>query len=194
MSLEKCLETIANNQKQGKEGKLAKKISKLEIDPSTNVRFTYSDGCDVVHYNETHHDDALEYTDVVSKLTEALTQTSAFLTDCKHVLGGCIDYGDLDEDSIPTESSLLLKGFIASGELGKLMEKAIKAAPWDAADGFLDFDLEQYDHKRGYCELSTAVDTTAQEVLRLGSELEKTMQGWTAKFEDQDGDEIKVDL
>jgi hypothetical protein len=117
MSLEKCLETIANNQKQGKEGKLAKKISKLEIDPSTNVRFTYSDGCDVVHYNETHHDDALEYTDVVSKLTEALTQTSAFLTDCKHVLGGCIDYGDLDEDSIPTESSLLLKGFIASVSL-----------------------------------------------------------------------------
>lgn len=192
-NLERCLDAIVKSQKQGEEGKLSKKLSKFEIDPTANVRFSYSDGCDVVHYNETHHDDTLQCTDVVSRLTKALTQTSAFLGDCEEVLNGCANYGDLDEQTIP-ENTADLDDFISSGKLGKLMTEAIKSAPWDAADGFLDFDLQQYDHKRGYCELSTEVDTTAQKVLQLGTELEKTMQGWTAKFEDQDGDEITVVL
>ena len=50
-------------------------LREMNLDPSTEVKLSYSDGIDVVHCHGTHVEDAVEQTDVVERVAEVITTT-----------------------------------------------------------------------------------------------------------------------
>ena len=162
--------------KRPKQGKLGRKIKKLGMDPGDTIYFRYSDGCDVVHYNETHHDWTLEQTDTCESVANAV---------CSGLF--------------PEELSLLID-YIAcheskkTGDIDQFEEwvaAALRKAPWDAGDGLLRFHLKQYDHKRGWCELESTLSLKVEEVLKWGNRVDYALGGYEATLRDDDGAEVK---
>ena len=53
---------------------LYKKIKSLGVEDDTAVTFSFEDGCDVFHFNETHIETAMSNTGIAYSLAEAITQ------------------------------------------------------------------------------------------------------------------------
>ena len=49
------------------------KIRSLGVEDDASVTFSYEDGCDVMHYNETHIDTAMNETGFAFTLAEAIS-------------------------------------------------------------------------------------------------------------------------
>ena len=52
---------------------LKENLTKLNVDETSDVTFTFEEGADVFHFNETHVETALEETEVADRLAEAIT-------------------------------------------------------------------------------------------------------------------------
>ena len=64
----------------------------------------------------------------------------------------------------------------------QFIAETIRENPWDA-DGFVEFNTQQYDHKRGNCTVSAEFTTTVAN-LKEGVD---GATGWTASFEHAGG-------
>ena len=53
---------------------LYKKIKSLGVEDDTTVTFSYEDGCDVFHFNETHIETAMSQTGFATTLAEAVAE------------------------------------------------------------------------------------------------------------------------
>ena len=115
------------------------KIKALGADDETNVSFSWEEGCDVFHYNETHIETAMENTNAAYELAEAITQT-VFYEKGNPILDEMREDGLLDEYERGDEA---FTEFVA-GVIG---------------EGFYDYDwieqsTQRFDHKRGWTDLS----------------------------------------
>ncbi len=113
------------------------------------VKFVYEDGCDVFHFNETHIETALQETNTVARLAEALASGIRFQDDPLDDLrteGLLEDYerSPLGRDS--TAFSEYLSETIQENfyELYNLIEE----------------NTEHYDHKRGFTNLRAELVAT----------------------------------
>ena len=112
-----------------------------EFDEDQVVKFVYEDGCDVFHFNETHVETALEETDTVSRLSEALASGIAFEDDPLDDLRteGLLDDYERSDDRSFSEFREYLTETINENfyEMYNLIEET----------------TEKYDHKRGHTSL-----------------------------------------
>ena len=123
-------------------------LREMNLDPSTQVTLSYSDGIDVVHCHGTHVEEAIEQTDVVDRVAEVITTPGIQI---KSEYGG----NPLEEmrdsnllDDYPRDYS----GF------SEFVADAIR-------ENFFELDCiehstEQYDYKRGFTTLSANFKTT----------------------------------
>ena len=115
-----------------------------DFDDEDVVTFVYEDGCDVVHFNETHVDTALSETDTIKRLAEAI------------VSGVVIEGNPL--------SSLREQGLLDGYERGDMGPETVEFQRYVAQaieDNFYDMgefveeNTEHFDHKRGFTNLRT---------------------------------------
>ena len=115
-----------------------------DFDDEDVVTFVYEDGCDVVHFNETHVETALAETDTVNRLAEAI------------VSGVVIEGNPLS--SIREQG--LLDGYEREdmmADLGRFqtyVAQAIKENFYDMGE-LVEENTEHFDHKRGFTNLRT---------------------------------------
>jgi hypothetical protein len=117
------------------------KIKALGATDETTVKFSWEEGCDVFHYNETHVETALGETGAAYVLAEAITdQFSAFYGKGNSVLDEMREDGLLDEYERGDEA---FTDFVAEV----------------IGESFYDYDwieqsTQRCDHKRGWTDLS----------------------------------------
>ncbi len=146
---------------------LKENLTKLNLEDTSVVTFTFEEGTDVFHFNETHVDTALEETTVVDKLAEAITAGLEVATEYGH--------NPLNQ----LRDSELLNGYVrGTGEFTEFVSSVIKENFWDA--DLVSESTEHYDHKRGFTTLSTTLTAPAKEVLS-NSAYGTTFSGWTAQ-------------
>jgi len=146
---------------------LKENLTKLNLEDTSVVTFTFEEGTDVFHFNETHVDTALEETSVVDKLAEAITAGLEVSTEYGH--------NPLNQ----LRDSELLNGYVrGTGQFAEFVSSVIKENFWDA--DLVSESTEHYDHKRGFTTLSTTLTAPAKEVLS-NSAYGTTFSGWTAQ-------------
>ena len=143
-------------------------LDNLNLSDNSTVTFTYEDGTDVFHFNETHVETALSQTDVVDRLATVVTSGLNVKTQ----------YGDSPIETL-RDSDLLEDYERGSFAFEEFVADTIR-------DNFYDVELieestEHYDHKRGFTTLSTTIVAPVEDVIGNSSDYETTFSGWTAE-------------
>ena len=143
-------------------------LTKLNVDEESVVTFTFEEGTDVFHFNETHVETALEETTVVDKLEEAITSGLEVTTEYGH------------DPLNQLRDSELLNGYErGTGKFTEFVSSTIKENFWDA--DLVSESTEHYDHKRGFTTLSTTLTAPVKSVLNNSDTYNNTFSGWTAQ-------------
>ena len=144
------------------------KIKALGVDDETRVDFSWEEGCDVLHYNETHVETAMGETGAAYVLAEAITE-GVLYEKGNEILEEMRDEGLLDEYERGDEC---FTDFVAEV----------------ISDSFYEYDwieqsTQRFDHKRGWTDLSMELSVP---LVDLKDEF-CPLVGWTAKVQTPNG-------
>jgi hypothetical protein len=142
---------------------ILEKLASLQLPSDAVVTLTYSQGTDVFVHNETEVETAMADTDVISRFAELIATPGLKVTT---------PYGSEVLQSLRDDS--LLEAYDRGGWFSEYLCETI-------SDNFYDVDLidcstEKYDHKRGFCTLTTTVKARLDNLL----ESQPSIGGWTA--------------
>ena len=152
------------------------KIKALGATDETTVKFSWEEGCDVFHYNETHIDTAMGETGAAYVLAEAITdQFSAFYGKGNSVLDEMREDGLLDEYERGDEA---FTDFVAEV----------------IGESFYDYDwieqsTQRFDHKRGWTDLSMALSLPLGDLKETGY---NPLPGWDCQVRDGNGNLVTL--
>ena len=145
-------------------------LKTLNLTPDTMVTLNYSAGVDVFVHNETEIETALSETDVVEKFSELIATPGLRVFDSygTNVLNELRD-GDFLEDY---GRDFTFEDFLCE----------------TISENFYEFDfiessVEKYDHKRGFCTLSTEVQVSVEDLMNNTPFL----HGWKASVQTAQG-------
>ena len=147
------------------------KIKALNLSKDSEVTLSYEDGTDVFVHNETEVETALEDTDVVETLASLITTPG---------LNVKTQYGQNPMDSL-REEGLLEDYERGSGDFTEYVTSAIRENFYDV--DLIDYSTEKYDHKRGFCTLSTEVKVSAEDLFNSGADISQ----WTVSVKTDSG-------
>ena len=147
---------------------LYKKIKSLGVDDDTTVTFSYEDGCDVFHFNETHIVTAMSQTGFATTLAEAVAEGILYKNG-NEILDEMREEELLDEYERGDESFV------------EFVAEVIEGNHWNYC--WFEHSTEKYDHKRGYTELSAEFAVPLSE---LKGEL-YPLPGWKASVQTPNG-------
>ena len=150
------------------------KIKALGADDETSVNFSWEEGCDVFHYNETHVETAMSETNAAYELAEAITE------------------GVFYEKGNPILETMRDEGLLEDYERGD--ENFAEFVADVIGESFYDYDwieqsTQRFDHKRGWTDLSMALS------IPLG-DLKETdynpLPSWTCQVRDGNGNLVTL--
>jgi len=147
---------------------LYKKIKSLGVEDDTTVTFSYEDGCDVFHFNETHIETAMSQTGFATTLAEAVAEGILYKNG-NEILDEMREEGLLDEYERGDEA------------FTDFVSEVIEENHWNYC--WFEHSTEKYDHKRGYTELSAEFAVPLSE---LKDEL-YPLPGWKASVQTPNG-------
>jgi len=147
------------------------KLKKLNLPDDAMVTLTYEDGCDVVHYNETHIDTAISETSVIEEFASVVSNSRLKATNrwTGEILSHMRDEGYLDDYE---RGSFAFEEYIAD---------TIRENFYDVE--LIDHTTEQYDHKRGFTTLTAEIQVPVKNLI----EESPFISGWTVSVETEDG-------
>ena len=149
---------------------IIKKLQSLNLEPDTMVTLTYFDGADVFVHNETEVETAMAETDVINVFSELIATPKLHVST---QYGGNI-LERLREDSF-------LDDYERGGDFGAYISEVISDNFYDM--DFIEYSTEKYDHKRGFCTLSTEVQALASDIISLNPFL----SGWKVSVQTKNG-------
>ena len=142
-------------------------LREMNLDPTTQVNLSYSDGIDVVHCHGTHVEEAVEQTDVVQRVAEVIT------TPGINIQG---EYGGDPLDSL--RDSMLLEDYPRDHSgFAEFVADVMRENFYDLE--CIDYSTEQYDYKRGFTTLTANFKTTIGDLLSNKTS-HFTLAGWEA--------------
>ena len=150
------------------------KIKALGADDETSVNFSWEEGCDVFHYNETHVETALGETNAAYELAEAITE-GVFYEKGNSILDEMREDGLLDDYERGDEA---FTDFVAEG----------------IGESFYDYDwieqsTQRFDHKRGWTDLSMALSIPLGDLKETGY---NPLPGWECQVRDGNGNLVTL--
>ena len=147
------------------------KLKKLNLPEDAVATLTYEDGCDVVHYNETHIDTAISETSVIEEFASIVSNSRLKASSrwTGEVLSHMREEGYLDEYE---RGSFAFEEFIA---------ETISENFYDLE--FIEHSTERYDHKRGFTTLTAEVQVPVKNLI----EESPFISGWNISVETNDG-------
>ncbi len=143
-----------------------------EFDEDQVVKFVYEDGCDVFHFNETHVETALEETDTVSRLSEALASGIAFEDD---PLDDMRTEGLLDD-----YERAEMREF---SEFREYLTETINENFYEMYN-LIEETTEKYDHKRGHTSLKAELSAKVgdlRSMISTSTFVANPLNYWTAE-------------
>ena len=120
---------------------LIEQLKEFDIADDTVVDFTWSNGCDIMHYTDDWQDDAMSNTGVIQALAEAATQ------------GVFYENGNSIIDALREDDHM--ENFDEEDEDADLIEYVTETIADNHYDyDFFERDVTKYDHKRGWVDMS----------------------------------------
>jgi hypothetical protein len=145
-------------------------LKNLNLDNDAVVSLSYSEGTDVFVHNETEVDTALSDTDVVSTFAD-LVATPGLKAETQ--------YGGNVLESLRGEG--LLDDYTRDHTFSEYLTETITDNFYDVE--MIEYTTEKYDHKRGFCTLSTDINVTMGNIL----EAMPCLVGWKASVQTDNG-------
>ena len=150
------------------------KIKALGADDETTVNFSWEEGCDVFHYNETHVETALGETNAAYELAEAITE-GVFYEKGNPILDEMREDGLLDDYERGDEA---FTDFVAEV----------------IGESFYDYDwieqsTQRFDHKRGWTDLSMGLSIPLGDLKETGY---NPLPSWTCQVRDGNGNLVTL--
>ncbi len=142
---------------------ILEKLSSLQLPGDSVVTLTYSEGTDVFVHNETEVDTAMSETDVISQFSELIATPGLKVTT---------PYGTEVLQSLREDS--LLDAYDREGWFSEYLCETISDNFYDV--DLIDYSIQKYDHKRGFCTLTATVKVSLDNLL----EAQPYLGGWTA--------------
>tara|TARA_R110002126_G_scaffold131736_1_gene275640 strand:- start:32 stop:499 length:468 start_codon:yes stop_codon:yes gene_type:complete len=147
---------------------LYKKIKALGVEDDVPVTFEWEEGCDVLHYNETHVETAMQNTGAAYILAEAITE------------GVFYEKGNEILEEMRTE------GLLDSYERGDenftdFVSEVITEEFWNF--DWLENATERYDHKRGWTDISMELSIPLGDL----KDQDFVLSNWTPKVQTPNG-------
>lgn len=122
------------------------KLKQLNLDEDAVVNFSYAEGTDVFVHNETEVETALTDTNVVEAFCELISNPG---------LGALSPWGNtLILESLRDEG--LLEDYQRDFTFPEYLTSVINENFYDTE--LIDYSIEKYDHKRGFCTLTAEVN------------------------------------
>ena len=142
---------------------ILEKLASLQLPGDSLVTLTYSEGTDVFVHNETEVDTAMAETDVISQFSELIATPGLKVTTPygTEILQG------LREDN-------LLDNYDRDGWFSEYLCETISDNFYDV--DLVDYSIDKYDHKRGFCTLTATVKVSLDNLL----ESQPSLGGWSA--------------
>ena len=149
---------------------VAEKLKSLNLPEDAVATLTYSAGTDVFVHNETEVETALEDTDVVTTLCDLITTPGLEASD---VYGTDVLESLRDRD--------LLEGYQRDGTFAEYLAETINENFYDV--DVVEYSVEKYDYKRGFCTLSTRLKVPVANLL----EVDPLLAGWEVAVQTDHG-------
>lgn len=150
---------------------ITQKIKNLNLADDALVTLSYSEGTDVFVHNETEVETALSDTDVVSSFASLIATPGLRVSSrwSGEILESLRSDGHLDDYE---RGSFAFEDYLTEFLTENFYDQ-----------DFIDHSTERYDHKRGFCTLSTEVQVTAKDIIASAPFL----SGWTASVTTENG-------
>mgnify|MGYP001479559145 FL=1 len=146
-------------------------IANLNLDPSTQVTLTMSEGTDVFVHNESEVETALSETDVVNSFAELISTPG---------LNASTQYGGDVLESLRDEG--LLDDYERGNfSFAEFIAETITENFYDV--DLIDYSTEKYDHKRGFCTLTATVNVSVDNLLTT----RPFLMGWEVSVPTENG-------
>tara|TARA_Y100001973_G_scaffold101835_1_gene165687 strand:- start:1033 stop:1500 length:468 start_codon:yes stop_codon:yes gene_type:complete len=147
---------------------LYKKIKSLGVEDDATVTFSYEEGAEVFHFNETHVETAMSQTGFATTLAEAVAEGFLYKNG-NEVLD------EMREEELLSDYDRGDESFV------EFVAEVIENEHWNYC--WFEHSTEKYDHKRGYTELSAEFAVPLSE---LKDEL-YPLPGWKASVQTPNG-------
>tara|TARA_R100000908_G_scaffold29227_1_gene13258 strand:- start:83 stop:559 length:477 start_codon:yes stop_codon:yes gene_type:complete len=150
---------------------IIEKLQSLNLEPDALVTLSYSEGTDVFVHNETEVDTALSDTDVVNSFVSLITTPGLRVSNrwSGEVMESLRSDGHLDDYE---RGSFTFEDYLTEFFTENFYDQE-----------FIEHSTEKYDHKRGFCTLSTEVQVAAKDIVASSPFL----SGWTASVVTDNG-------
>ena len=143
---------------------IVNKLKNIELTDDSTVTLTYREGTDVFVHNESEVDTALADTDVVSTFSSLVTTPG---------LNARTQYGANIIESL--RDGDYLEDYERDGTFDEYVSETINNNFYDT--DLIDYSIEKYDYKRGYCTLTATVEVDAADLI----ETDPILSGWEVK-------------
>ena len=147
---------------------LYEKIKALGVEDNVSVNFSYEDGANVFHFNETHIETAMGETGFAYTLAEAIT-SGVLYENGNEILDEMREEGLLDDYERGDEA------------FTDFVSEVIESEHWNF--GWIEHSTEKHDHKRGFTSLSAEFDIPLADLKNDPMPL----IGWTASVRTPNG-------
>ena len=147
---------------------LYNKIKALGVEDDVPVNFEWEDGCDVLHYNETHVETAMSNTGAAYALAEAITE-GVFYEKGNEILDEMREEGLLEAYERGDEN---FTDFVS-----EVIGEEFYNYDW------IEQSTQRFDHKRGWTDLTMELS------IPLGDLKDQSfvLSGWEAKVQTPNG-------
>ena len=134
---------------------IVNKLRELNVSDEDYVTLSYSEGADVWHINESHVEEAVSETNTASMLGNLLA-SGVTVSDT-------YSNGDILDEM---RSNGLLEDYEREGGFEDYLTEQLVSTIYDG-EYSLEYSTEQYDYKRGRCDISTTVRVMAADLYKF---------------------------
>ena len=148
-------------------------INNLDVTDETIVTLTYEDRHEGWHSTGDLEENAVRETDTADRVADLITDTK---------LAVRTNFGNEPALEVMRDSELLEEYERGQYAFEQFVAETIRENPFDL-DEFVDFEVIQYDHKRGSCTVSASFKTTVGH-LKANPD---SVSGWKVDLETNNG-------
>jgi len=152
---------------------IIKKLKELGVEETEFITLNYTEGADVWHINESHVQETVAETDTASMLAGLLAAGVPVYSHGSGVLEEMRFDGALDD-------------YDHEGWFQEYLVEVLTTTIYDGQYG-LEYSTEQFDYKRGFCNISTEVQVQVADVYILGASADSFVAGFDVAVDTKAG-------
>jgi len=152
---------------------IIRKLTELGAEETDFITLSFTEGTDVWHINESHVEETVGETDTAAMLAGLLAAGVPVYNYGSAILEEMRFNGALDD-------------YDREGGFEEYLTEVLATTIYDGEYG-LDYSTEQYDYKRGFCNISTEVQVQVGDLYELADLSDSFVSGFDISVETENG-------